>query len=58
MLLWQGYDPSVQGAYRVFKGDNIAKLRGFLDKEERRRQEAESKNIPFVPRADDSMDLY
>ncbi|KAF7792819.1 hypothetical protein EIP86_003919 [Pleurotus ostreatoroseus] len=45
-----GYKP----LYRVFVKDNITKLREFLDKEDRRRQEAELKNIPFIPRADDN----
>ncbi|KAJ3558309.1 hypothetical protein NM688_g995 [Phlebia brevispora] len=53
-----GYDAEWQEAYRVFKGENIANLRSFLQKEERRRKEAELKNIPFVPRSDDSMNLY
>ena len=35
-----------------------ARLRQFLDKEEMRRREAERLNIPFVPRGDDSTDLY
>ncbi|KAI0340779.1 RNI-like protein [Trametopsis cervina] len=52
------YDSHTAGAYRVFRGSNIAALRQFLDKEELRRREAENKNIPFVPRGDDSMDLY
>ena len=30
----------------------------FLDKEEQRRREAEKKNMKFVPRGDDKLDLY
>ncbi|GLB33965.1 putative SCF E3 ubiquitin ligase complex F-box protein grrA [Lyophyllum shimeji] len=51
-------DTDQQAAFRVFSGDNVAGLRRFLDKEEQRRREAESKNIPFVPRSDDKLDLY
>jgi F-box and leucine-rich repeat protein GRR1 len=46
-----------QAAYRVFSGENITGLRNFLDKEERRRQAAESQNVKFIPRADDKLDL-
>ncbi|TFK43734.1 hypothetical protein BDQ12DRAFT_695790 [Crucibulum laeve] len=52
------YDPDQQAAFRVFSGENVARLRRFLDKEEKRRREAEAKNIPFVPRSDDKLDLY
>ena len=55
---YQGYDPAVQGPFRVFKGDNIPKLRAFLEKEDKRRIEAERRNIAFIPRDDDSMALY
>ena len=48
----------MQGAYRVFKGENVGKLALFLEKEEERRQEAEHRNVPFLPRGDDSGDLY
>ncbi|KIP08351.1 hypothetical protein PHLGIDRAFT_104486 [Phlebiopsis gigantea 11061_1 CR5-6] len=53
-----GWDPQTQGAYGVFKDANISALRAFLDKEVVRQREAERRCIPFVPRADDSMDLY
>ncbi|KAI0693734.1 RNI-like protein [Cytidiella melzeri] len=52
------HDSRIDGPYRVFRGDNIARLRQFLDKEELRRREAEEQSIPFRPRGDDSMDLY
>ena len=54
----QGYNPAAQGPFRVFKGDNITKLRVFLEKEDKRRMEAERRNIAFIPRDDDSMALY
>lgn len=53
-----GWDPQTQGAYGVFKDANIGALRAFLDKEVARQREAERRCIPFVPRADDSMNLY
>ncbi len=34
------------------------RLRQFLDKEDIRRKEAEAKNVPFIPRSDDKLDLY
>jgi len=52
------YDPNQQAAFRVFSGENVAALRRFLDKEDKRRQDAEAKNIPFTPRSDDKLDLY
>ncbi|KAF9057952.1 hypothetical protein BJ165DRAFT_1334607 [Panaeolus papilionaceus] len=51
-------DPSQQAAYSVFNGDNVGRLRRFLDKEEKRLREAEVKNILFTKRSDDKMDLY
>ena len=45
-------------AYFVFNGENVAGLCAFLDKEEGRRREAEARNIPFVMRSDDRLDLY
>lgn len=54
----QRYATQKLGPYRVFRGENIARLRQFLDKEEMRRREAERRNIPFIPRGDDSIDLY
>ncbi|CAL1700188.1 unnamed protein product [Somion occarium] len=53
-----GYDRRLQGPYRVFIGGKILELRLFLDKELRRRREAERRNIIFTPRSDDSEDLY
>ncbi|KAF8076557.1 hypothetical protein FPV67DRAFT_1407229 [Lyophyllum atratum] len=52
------YDSDQQAAFRVFSGDNVYGLRKFLDKEDQRRRDAESQNIPFVPRSDDKLDLY
>ena len=57
-ILWQTYDPNQQAAFQVFSGENVAALRRFLDKEDKRRQDAEAKNIPFTPRSDDKLDLY
>lgn len=54
----QGYDADQKAAYRVFNGPGVIGLRNFLDKEDQRRREAETKNIPFVPRSDDKVDLY
>ncbi|KXN89581.1 SCF E3 ubiquitin ligase complex F-box protein grrA [Leucoagaricus sp. SymC.cos] len=51
-------DPSQQAAYRVFVGQNIALLRRFLDKEEKRQRDAEVQNIPFAERSDDKLDLH
>jgi len=56
--IWQTYDPDQQAAFRVFSRENITELRRFLDKEDKRRHDAEAKNIPFVPRSDDKLDLY
>jgi len=52
------WDTDQQAAYRVFNGENVAALCKFLDKEEQRRRESETKNIPFVSRSDDKLDLY
>ncbi|KZT29294.1 RNI-like protein [Neolentinus lepideus HHB14362 ss-1] len=49
---------SEQDTFFVFSGQNVRNLRKFLDKEHRRRREAEDKCIPFTPRSDDAMDLY
>ena len=57
-VVMQGYDKRLQGLYRVFNGPKVQQLRVFLDKEDRRRREAEQKNIIFSPRGDDSEDLY
>lgn len=54
----QGHNSCTEGPYRVFRGKNITELRQFLDKEELRRSEAERRNVPFLRRGDDSMDLY
>ncbi|KAJ7590871.1 hypothetical protein C8J56DRAFT_824725 [Mycena floridula] len=51
-------DEAQQSMYRVFTGQNIDGLRRFLDKEESRRRESEAKNIPFISRSDDKLDLY
>ncbi|KDR83962.1 hypothetical protein GALMADRAFT_236501 [Galerina marginata CBS 339.88] len=51
-------DPDQQAAFYVFNGENVARLRRFLDKEDKRRREAEAKNVPFIMRADDKLDLY
>ncbi|KAF8663384.1 hypothetical protein AX16_000959 [Volvariella volvacea WC 439] len=52
------YDLGQKAAHRVFNGANVVALRKFLDKEESRRREAELKNILFVARSDDKLDLY
>ncbi|KAL1661101.1 hypothetical protein GGF50DRAFT_105685 [Schizophyllum commune] len=54
----EDWDKDQRAAYRVFNNDNVAALRRFLDKEQARQREAEEKNIIFVPREDDKMDLY
>ena len=54
----QTYDPDQQAAFRVFSGANVVALRQFLDKEQLRRRESEKKNLKFIPRADDKLDLY
>ncbi|TFK22331.1 RNI-like protein [Coprinopsis marcescibilis] len=54
----QDSDPDQKSAFCVFTGDKVAALRQFLDKEDTRRREAEAKNIPFVAREDDKLDLY
>ncbi|KAF9534701.1 hypothetical protein CPB83DRAFT_802835 [Crepidotus variabilis] len=52
------YDSDQKAAFCVFNGENVVRLRRFLDKEDKRRREAEAKNIPYIPRADDKSDLY
>ncbi|KAF8826904.1 hypothetical protein HHX47_DHR5001098 [Lentinula edodes] len=52
------HDPDQQAAFRVFSGMNVEGLRKFLNKEDQRRRDAEAKNIPFVTRSDDKLDLY
>jgi len=52
------HDPAQQAAFRVFSEENVARLRTFLDKEDKRQRDAEAKNIPFVARSDDKLDLY
>lgn len=42
----------------MFIGENVELLRQFLDKEDLRRRESETKNVPFIPRSDDKLDLY
>ncbi|OCH94311.1 RNI-like protein [Obba rivulosa] len=54
----EDYDERAVGIFRVFQGGNIARLRRFLDKEETRKREAERRCIIFVPREDDSDELY
>ncbi|PCH40803.1 RNI-like protein [Wolfiporia cocos MD-104 SS10] len=54
----KNWDERAQGIYRVYRYEGVQKLLGFLDKEYQRHCEAERRNIPFVPRADDSNDLY
>jgi F-box and leucine-rich repeat protein GRR1 len=54
----QAYDTDQRAAFRVFSGDNIRGLWSFLEKEQQRRREAEKKNLKFVPRSDDKLDLY
>ncbi|KAF9247354.1 RNI-like protein [Melanogaster broomeanus] len=51
-------DPDQKSVFRVFSGENVAALCKFLDKEKLRRQESEARNIPFIARSDDEMDLY
>ncbi|KAJ3909914.1 hypothetical protein F5879DRAFT_1006869 [Lentinula edodes] len=52
------HDPDQQAAFRVFSGMNVEGLRKFLNKEDQRRRDAEARNIPFVTRSDDKLDLY
>ncbi|KAJ6598898.1 hypothetical protein DFH09DRAFT_1129507 [Mycena vulgaris] len=52
------YDADQQAAYHVFSGDGVSRLRKFLNKEEGRRRECETRNIPFSARSDDGLDLY
>lgn len=42
----------------MFSGDNVGALRKFLDKEQKRRRQSETNNLPFVARSDDKLDLY
>jgi F-box and leucine-rich repeat protein GRR1 len=58
LIVAQTYDPDQRAAFRVFSGNNVPALRQFLDKEQLRRRESEKKNLKFVPRADDKLDLY
>lgn len=53
-----GLDPNQQAAYRVFTGHNISLLKRFLDKEAKRRRDAEAQNIPFAERSDDKLELH
>ncbi|KAF7352648.1 hypothetical protein MVEN_01230500 [Mycena venus] len=52
------YDADQQAAYHVFSGDGVSGLRKFLNKEEERWRQSEARNIPFVARSDDGLDLY
>ncbi|KAJ7228500.1 hypothetical protein GGX14DRAFT_413458 [Mycena pura] len=52
------YDADQQAAYHVFTGEGVSGLRKFLNKEEKRRRECETQNIPFVALSDDGQDLY
>ncbi|KIK67962.1 hypothetical protein GYMLUDRAFT_155425 [Collybiopsis luxurians FD-317 M1] len=52
------YDPDQKAAFRMFNSSSIDGLRKFLNKEDQRRRDAEARNIPFVARSDDKMDLY
>ncbi|KAL0573972.1 SCF ubiquitin ligase complex subunit [Marasmius crinis-equi] len=52
------WDEDQKAVYRVFSGENVDGLRRFLNKEEQRQREAETQNIPFIARSDDSLDLY
>ncbi|KAF9268138.1 RNI-like protein [Marasmius fiardii PR-910] len=54
----EDWDEDQRAVFRVFNGNNIEGLRRFLDKEEQRQREAESRNIPFIARSDDSLELY
>ncbi|KAJ6628786.1 hypothetical protein B0H10DRAFT_1904653 [Mycena sp. CBHHK59/15] len=51
-------DADQQAAYHVFTGQGVGGLRAFLNKEERRQRECETRNIPFLARSDDGLDLY
>ncbi|KAF7355463.1 hypothetical protein MSAN_01463100 [Mycena sanguinolenta] len=52
------YDADQRAAYHVFSGDGVSGLRKFLNKEEARWRESETRNVPFIARSDDEMDLY
>ncbi|KAJ7682629.1 hypothetical protein DFH06DRAFT_1161692 [Mycena polygramma] len=54
----EDYDGDQQAAYHVFSGDGVGGLRKFLNKEEQRWRESEARNIPFVARSDDGLELY
>lgn len=54
----QNLDETQKAAYRVFTSENIASLRRFLDKEEKRARDSETQNINFVARGDDELGLY
>ncbi|KAF9076823.1 hypothetical protein BDP27DRAFT_1312648 [Rhodocollybia butyracea] len=47
-------DPPPAGVQWV----NVDNLRKFLNKEDQRRRDAETRNIPFEARSDDKLDLY
>lgn len=55
--VWQG-DALDGDSFRVFSRGNIRNLCKFLDKEVERMREAEVRNILFIPRSDDELDLY
>ncbi|KAJ6515727.1 hypothetical protein C8R45DRAFT_957430 [Mycena sanguinolenta] len=52
------YDADQRAAYHVFSGDGVSGLRKFLNKEEARWRESETRNVPFIARSDDEMELY
>ncbi|KAJ7904681.1 hypothetical protein B0H14DRAFT_2663950 [Mycena olivaceomarginata] len=52
------YDADQKAAYHVFNGDGVSGLRKFLNKEEGRWRESETRNIPFIARSDDGLELY
>ncbi|KDQ64249.1 hypothetical protein JAAARDRAFT_166300 [Jaapia argillacea MUCL 33604] len=52
------YVVDMHDSFHAFSGANLTALRQFLDKEQRRRWDAEERCIPFAPREDDAMDLY
>ncbi|KAF8195713.1 hypothetical protein K438DRAFT_1826393 [Mycena galopus ATCC 62051] len=52
------YDADQRAAYHVFNGEGVSGLRKFLNKEEGRWRECETRNIPFIARSDDGVELY
>ncbi|KAL0067587.1 SCF ubiquitin ligase complex subunit [Marasmius tenuissimus] len=54
----EDWDEDQKAVFRLFNGNNVEGLRGFLNKEEQRQRQAEAQNIPFIARSDDSLDLY